>query len=160
MTLRAAQLSSPEAFPIVPVLLLAVPLYDTCDAITRRARATIVERRKPIAIPGALVSRVFSPDGMHVHHRLIRAGFSTRRAVALLWLLSVAFAGVALVFARSRGLGFLVLAVAVALLWLGNRVVRARVAQTMPFNPVIVAPAPGLVPVETSERAEPGRRAA
>jgi UDP-GlcNAc:undecaprenyl-phosphate GlcNAc-1-phosphate transferase len=160
MTLRAAQLSSPDAFPLVPVLLLAVPLYDTCDAVVRRALATIRERRAPITIPGALVSRVFSPDGMHVHHRLIRAGFSTRRAVGLLWLLAIAFATAGCLFERSRWLGFLALAVAVALLWFGNRIVRVRVAETLPFGRSASPPTSGLVPAESVEPAESGRRAA
>jgi UDP-GlcNAc:undecaprenyl-phosphate GlcNAc-1-phosphate transferase len=75
-----ATFATPEAgplFPIlVPVLVFAVPLYDTASVILIRLR-----RRAPI----------FEGDRNHVHHRLLRLGFSTRQTVVFLLVMSVAF---------------------------------------------------------------------
>ncbi len=56
-----------------PVLILGVPIFDTLFAMVRRAI-----KRKPL----------FAPDGGHVHHRLIKAGFSQRQAVLILYTIT------------------------------------------------------------------------
>ncbi len=53
-----------------PVLILGVPIFDTIFAMVRRAI-----KRKPL----------FAPDGGHVHHRLIKAGFTQRQSVLILY---------------------------------------------------------------------------
>lgn len=53
-----------------PVLILGVPIFDTIFAMVRRA-----VKRRPL----------FAPDGGHVHHRLIKAGFTQRQAVLILY---------------------------------------------------------------------------
>ncbi len=53
-----------------PVLILGVPIFDTVFAMVRRAI-----KRKPL----------FAPDGGHVHHRLIKAGFTQRQSVLILY---------------------------------------------------------------------------
>jgi UDP-GlcNAc:undecaprenyl-phosphate GlcNAc-1-phosphate transferase len=61
----------PSLIPLfVPLLVLAVPFVDLLLAVVRRTRA----RRSP-----------FSPDKMHLHHRLLEIGHSHVRAVLLLW---------------------------------------------------------------------------
>lgn len=55
---------------LAPVLILGVPIFDTVFAMVRRAI-----KRKPL----------FAPDGGHVHHRLIKAGFTQRQAVLILY---------------------------------------------------------------------------
>jgi UDP-GlcNAc:undecaprenyl-phosphate/decaprenyl-phosphate GlcNAc-1-phosphate transferase len=61
----------PSLIPLfVPLLVLAVPFVDLLLAVVRRTRA----RRSP-----------FSPDKMHLHHRLLEIGHSHTRAVLLLW---------------------------------------------------------------------------
>jgi UDP-GlcNAc:undecaprenyl-phosphate GlcNAc-1-phosphate transferase len=66
---------------LVPVLVLAVPFVDLLLAVVRRTRA----RRSP-----------FSPDKMHLHHRLLELGHSQRRAVLLMyaWAAMLGFGGV------------------------------------------------------------------
>jgi UDP-GlcNAc:undecaprenyl-phosphate GlcNAc-1-phosphate transferase len=70
-----------------PLLVLAavgfVPLLDLLLAVVRRTR----KGRSP-----------FSPDKMHLHHRMLEIGHSHRRAVLLiyLWASVVAFGAVAL----------------------------------------------------------------
>lgn len=56
-----------------PVLILGVPIFDTLFAMVRRA-----VKRRPL----------FAPDGGHVHHRLIKAGFSQRQAVLILYTIT------------------------------------------------------------------------
>jgi UDP-GlcNAc:undecaprenyl-phosphate/decaprenyl-phosphate GlcNAc-1-phosphate transferase len=107
ITLRASQLASLEAFPLVPVLLLAVPLLDTLDAIARRTLAAAAHAATPVAFLRDVRARVFAPDGMHVHHRLVKSGLTARRAVATLWLVAAGFAAAACLVVRAplAGLG-------------------------------------------------------
>jgi UDP-GlcNAc:undecaprenyl-phosphate GlcNAc-1-phosphate transferase len=65
----------------VPLLVLALPILDTLLAIGRRVRA-----RRPI----------FSADQEHIHHRLLRAGFTHRGAVLVLYGVALSLAGFAL----------------------------------------------------------------
>ncbi|HEX7355655.1 MAG TPA: MraY family glycosyltransferase [Mycobacteriales bacterium] len=55
---------------VVPLAVLAVPFIDLALAVLRRAR----DGRSP-----------FSPDKLHLHHRLLEIGHSQRRAVLLLY---------------------------------------------------------------------------
>jgi UDP-GlcNAc:undecaprenyl-phosphate GlcNAc-1-phosphate transferase len=67
----------PSLLPLaVPLLVLLVPFVDLALAVVRRTRA----RRSP-----------FSPDKMHLHHRLLEIGHSHRRAVLLMWLWTALF---------------------------------------------------------------------
>jgi UDP-GlcNAc:undecaprenyl-phosphate GlcNAc-1-phosphate transferase len=70
---------------VVPIAILALPFVDLLLAVFRRTR----RGRSP-----------FSPDKLHLHHRLLEMGHSHRRAVLLLyfWSALVAFAGVGLSF--------------------------------------------------------------
>ena len=56
---------------VVPALALAVPLLDVALSIFRRIRRG---------------ERIFSPDDMHMHHRLLRREGTHRRAVLWLYL--------------------------------------------------------------------------
>jgi UDP-GlcNAc:undecaprenyl-phosphate/decaprenyl-phosphate GlcNAc-1-phosphate transferase len=62
---------------IVPALVLAVPFLDTVFAVVRR-----VARRRPIAVG----------DRGHIHHLLLRAGHTHRRAVVTLYYWSAVLA--------------------------------------------------------------------
>ncbi|MGE5373154.1 MAG: glycosyltransferase family 4 protein [Solirubrobacterales bacterium] len=54
----------------VPVVILAIPIFDTLFAIVRR-----VNNRQPI----------FKPDKEHLHHQLIAMGFSHKRTVLIIY---------------------------------------------------------------------------
>ena len=85
----------------VPVVLLAVPLYDTFSVITLR----LADRRNPMV-----------GDTQHFSHRLLRRGMSPRRAVLTIYLATAATAigasllphvtrtGAVLVFAQTVGI--------------------------------------------------------
>lgn len=70
---------------VIPILIMAVPIFDTAFAIVRRGIA-----RRPI----------FSPDKEHLHHRLLGLGMSQRQAVVLIYGINMAFglAGLALAY--------------------------------------------------------------
>lgn len=56
---------------IVPIIVALIPIIDTGAAIVRRLR-----RHESIA----------TPDSGHIHHRLLRRGYSQRKAVLLIYL--------------------------------------------------------------------------
>jgi UDP-GlcNAc:undecaprenyl-phosphate GlcNAc-1-phosphate transferase len=83
-----SNLAPKAAFPVIlplllPLAVLAVPFVDLFLAVIRRTRAG----RSP-----------FSPDKMHLHHRLMEIGHSHKRAVVIMyfWTALLAFSGVAL----------------------------------------------------------------
>ncbi len=71
-----AQKASTAVSLLVPVVALGMPIFDTLFAMTRR----ILERRP-----------VFAPDRGHLHHRLLDLGITHRRAVLILYGVSIAF---------------------------------------------------------------------
>jgi len=68
---------------LLPLVVLAIPLGDLVMAVVRRVKAG----RSP-----------FSPDKLHLHHRLLEIGHTQRRAVLLIyfWSALLAFGGVAM----------------------------------------------------------------
>ena len=68
---------------LLPLVVLAIPLVDLVMAVVRRVKAG----RSP-----------FSPDKLHLHHRLLEIGHTQRRAVLLIyfWSALLAFGGVAM----------------------------------------------------------------
>ena len=85
---------------LMPLLILSLPLADMSAVIMGR----ISEGRSP-----------FYPDRRHLHHRLLRAGFSHRRTVLLIYAFTQWLAALALVVANAE-MRFLWLALATAIL--------------------------------------------
>lgn len=67
----------PELQTAIPLMVLALPFFDIGMAIVRRKL-----RGQPI----------FASDSDHVHHRLLAAGLTHRRAVTVLWASTAMFA--------------------------------------------------------------------
>ncbi len=90
---------------LVPIVALGVPIFDTLFSIVRR----LLERRP-----------IFSPDRGHIHHRLLDLGLTHRRAVLILYSVSVAFtaAAIAMSAGRSWEVGVAILGASVVLLGL------------------------------------------
>jgi UDP-GlcNAc:undecaprenyl-phosphate GlcNAc-1-phosphate transferase len=65
---------------LIPIIALGLPIFDTLFSMIRR----FVERRP-----------ILTADRGHIHHRLIDLGLTQRRAVMLLYAVSVAFAACA-----------------------------------------------------------------
>lgn len=72
---------------VIPVVAMGVPMIDTVFAPIRRF---------------LLGRRMFSPDGEHLHHRLIRMGASHRMAVLILYGATIVFGGVAFFLVHAR----------------------------------------------------------
>ena len=64
----------------VPILLLAIPILDTCVAVISR----LIRKISP-----------FQGGMDHLSHRLIRYGFSRRMSATILWSLSTFFCVIA-----------------------------------------------------------------
>ena len=58
---------------VAPLLILGVPIFDTLFAMVRRFFAG-----KPL----------LTPDGAHIHHRLLKKGFSQKQAVIILYTIT------------------------------------------------------------------------
>ncbi len=85
---------------LLPLLILSLPLADMSAVIMGRVSAG----HSP-----------FYPDRRHLHHRLLRAGFSHRRTVVLIYAFTQWLAALALVLANAEN-RFLWLALATAVL--------------------------------------------
>ena len=96
------------AFVIVlPIIVLAVPIFDTLWAIVRRIKK------------GKSLKAIVSADAGHLHHRLVRKGFSQKQAVLILYGISAAFGLFAIILFDSgiwKAISFLLMIiVAIAL---------------------------------------------
>ena len=71
-SLRLTQQADVGISPLFPLLLFAIPIFDTCAVIARR----LAQGRSP-----------FSPDRNHIHHRLLAAGLDHYETVVLIYVL-------------------------------------------------------------------------
>lgn len=81
---------------IIPIIILGVPISDTFFAIIRRVRM-----KQPIS----------APDKSHLHHCLLRAGFSHRQSVLIIYGLAILFGVAAVLFSQATVWGAIVLIV-------------------------------------------------
>ena len=70
---------------IAPVLVLGLPIFDTLFAIIRRI------------VKGKSLKAVFSADKGHLHHRLMKQGFTQKQSVAILYALSATLGMLAII---------------------------------------------------------------
>jgi len=103
--IRGSMKSSAAIAVSAPLLALAVPLVDAGIAVLRRL------------ISG---KRVFEADGDHIHHRLLRLGFTPRRAVITLYAIAALFGAASLLTMteRSQVVGVVVIASSIVT-WIG-----------------------------------------
>lgn len=101
----AAQKASTAVSLLVPIVALGVPIFDTLFAMVRR----FLERRP-----------LFSPDRGHIHHRLLDVGITHRRAVLILYAISIVFtvSAIAIYLGRSWQVGVALLVSSVVLVGL------------------------------------------
>lgn len=71
---------------VIPVIILAIPIFDTFFAIIRR----IVNGQK-----------ITSPDKQHLHYRLLEMGFSHRATVLIIYGISMCFGVAAIIFSEG-----------------------------------------------------------
>ena len=105
IAVRGSMKSSAAIAVVAPLLALAVPLVDAAIAILRR----LISGR-----------RLFEADGDHIHHRMIRKGFTPRGAVVALYGVAAVFGALSLLTMTGRGqvVGLVVIASSVVT-WIG-----------------------------------------
>ncbi|WP_318036175.1 MraY family glycosyltransferase [Halobacillus amylolyticus] len=84
---------------IIPIIVLAIPLFDTLFSILRR----VINKQK-----------IMMPDNKHIHYQILAAGFSHRATVLIIYGFSALFGFLAILFsltsfAISLGITFLIL---------------------------------------------------
>jgi UDP-GlcNAc:undecaprenyl-phosphate GlcNAc-1-phosphate transferase len=72
---------------LIPIIALGLPLIDTVFAPIRRF---------------VIGQRLFKPDGEHFHHRLLRYGLTQRRAVLILYGITLCLGGLSLGLVHAR----------------------------------------------------------
>ena len=72
---------------IVPVIILGVPISDTFFAILRR-----IINKKPLT----------APDKSHLHHCMLRLGFTHRQTVLLIYSMSMFFGLAAVIYSQAN----------------------------------------------------------
>lgn len=84
---------------IIPVLILAIPILDTCFAIVRRK----------------LKGESFStPDKLHIHHQFLNMHFSYRTTVLIIYAIQILFAMASIVYVLGdRHLGYIIYSILV-----------------------------------------------
>ena len=113
-TFDSAATLLPLALPLlVPIAVLSIPFIDLVMAVVRRS----LRGRSP-----------FSPDKMHLHHRLLEIGHSHRRAVLLiyLWAGVLAFGAVALALINDPFVVLWAVAIGLVVAVLASAVPRMR----------------------------------
>ena len=80
---------------IIPIIILGVPISDTFFAIVRRIR---------------MKQKISAPDKSHLHHCLLKIGFSHRQTVLIIYGLAILFGVAAILFSQATVWGSVVLA--------------------------------------------------
>lgn len=89
---------------IAPIIVLALPLFDTLFAIFRRIKS------------GKSLKAVFKADKGHLHHRLMQKGYTQKQAVFILYGITATFGMFAVVLLDSgvwKALSFAILVIAI-----------------------------------------------
>ncbi|WML41198.1 MraY family glycosyltransferase [Neobacillus sp. OS1-2] len=79
---------------VIPVLILGVPISNTIFAIIRR-----IINKQPLS----------APDKSHLHHCMLRMGYTHRQTVLLIYAMAAFFGMVAVIFSQARIGGAIVL---------------------------------------------------
>jgi UDP-N-acetylmuramyl pentapeptide phosphotransferase/UDP-N-acetylglucosamine-1-phosphate transferase len=105
LSIVGSQKSSTAITVAAPLFILALPLVETAISATRR----FLSGRS-----------ILQPDSGHIHHRLMRLGFTPRRAAGLLYFGSAAFGLTSLFIIQSNAtvVGLIALLLA-AVTWVG-----------------------------------------
>lgn len=72
---------------IIPIIVLAVPIFDTLFAIVRRA---------------CNKENIMLADNKHIHYQLLATGFSHRKTVLIIYAFSALFGTMAILFSNAR----------------------------------------------------------
>lgn len=90
---------------VAPLIVLALPVFDTIFAIFRRI------------IKGKSIKAVMTADKGHLHHKLLKKGFSQREAVLIMYSITAALGLFAIILLESgvwKALSFLLIVIAIS----------------------------------------------
>lgn len=129
---------------VAPLIVLALPVFDTLFAIIRRV------------IKGKSLKAVVMPDKGHLHHKMLKNGFTQKEAVLVLYGISATLGMFAIVLLESgiwKALSFALIVVAVIALGYKN-MFKLRGGEDMyrclacgyEYNPEIGDPDNGIAP--------------
>ncbi|PIE32420.1 undecaprenyl-phosphate alpha-N-acetylglucosaminyl 1-phosphate transferase [candidate division KSB3 bacterium] len=105
ISLHGSQKSSTAVVLLIPVVALGVPLADTLFAILRR----IGKGLSP-----------FAADQEHIHHRLLRMGFSSRQVVLLLYIICCCLGMIALLMTAVTNQALTLILILLSVLTIGG----------------------------------------
>ena len=74
---------------VAPLLVLALPILDTLSSIIRRV------------IKGKSLKAIIKPDANHLHHKMLKKGFSQKQAVLILYGVTAIFGMFAIILMES-----------------------------------------------------------
>ncbi len=89
---------------IAPIIVLALPIFDTLFAIVRRV------------VKGKSIKAVLKPDKGHLHHRLMQRGYTQKQAVLIMYGITAILGMFAIILLESgiwKALSFALLIVAI-----------------------------------------------
>ncbi len=89
---------------VAPLIVLALPLFDTVFAIFRRLKN------------GKSLKAIIEPDAGHLHHKMLKKGFTQKQAVLILYGLSATFGMFAVILLDSgiwKALSFALIIIAI-----------------------------------------------
>lgn len=129
---------------VAPLIVLALPVFDTLFAIIRRL------------IKGKSLKAVVMPDKGHLHHKMLKNGFTQKEAVLILYGISATLGMFAIVLLESgiwKALSFALIVIAVVALGYKN-IFKLRGGKEMykclacgyEYNPEIGDPDNGIAP--------------
>ncbi len=74
---------------VAPLMVLALPIFDTVSSIIRRV------------IHGKSLKAIIEPDAGHLHHKLLKKGFTQKQAVLILYGITAIFGMFAIILMES-----------------------------------------------------------
>ena len=74
---------------VAPLMVLALPIFDTLSSIVRRV------------IHGKSLKAIIQPDAEHLHHKMLKKGFTQKQAVLIMYGLSATFGMFAIILMDS-----------------------------------------------------------
>jgi len=89
---------------IAPIIVLAIPIFDTLFAVVRRVAK------------GKSIKAIFQPDNGHLHHKLMKLGYSQKEAVLILYGVATTLGMFAIILIESgiwKAISFALLIVAI-----------------------------------------------
>lgn len=89
---------------IAPLIVLALPIFDTCFAVIRRL------------VKGKSLKAIFEPDNGHLHHKLMKLGYTQKEAVLILYGIATTLGMFAIILIESgiwKAISFALLIIAI-----------------------------------------------